>query len=197
MVVIGITGSMGTGKSTVAEMFASLGAKVIDADRICHKLLNSCGKIHKQITSILGKDILNGNGNISRRKLAEIVFVKKPFTLKALNSVIHPEAIKVILAGIQKARLEEFPAVVIDAPLLLESGFGGICDIVVVVTTRREIQKKRILMKKNFSDAQIKGRISSQYSLAAKKKKADYVIDNNGCLEATCQQVEKIWRQVK
>ena len=188
---------MGTGKSTAAGMFASLGAKVIDADRICHELLNSCDRIHKEITGIFGEEVLGVDGHISHSKLAEIVFVKKPLMLEALNSVIHPEAIKAIIAEIQKARQEKFPAVVIDAPLLFESGFGEICDMVIVVDARSEIQKKRILMKKKFSETQIKGRMSSQYSLAEKKKKADCIIDNNGSLETTRRQVEKIWRKVK
>ncbi len=197
MVVIGITGSMGTGKSTAAGMFAGLGAKVIDADRICHELLNSCDRIHKEITGIFGEEVLGVDGHISRSKLAEIVFVKKPLMLEALNSVIHPEAIKAIIAETQKARQEKFPAVVIDAPLLFESGFGEICDMVIVVDARSEIQKKRILMKKKFSETQIKGRMSSQYSLAEKKKKADCIIDNSGSLETTRRQVEKIWRKIK
>lgn len=196
-IVIGITGSIGTGKSTVAGMFSGLGAKVIDADKICHELLNSCDRIHKKITGIFGEEILDTDGHINRSKLAEIVFVKKPLMLGALNSAIHPDAIKVIIAEIQKAELEKFPAVVIDAPLLFESGFEEVCDMVIAVDTRSEICKKRILMKKKLSEAQIKGRMFSQYSAAIKKKKADCIIDNNGSLETTRRQAGKIWRKIK
>ena len=197
MIVIGITGAMGTGKSTVAGLFALFGARVIDADRIAHLAMEPHSSVWKKLINAFGREILVENDRIDRRELAQIVFAREPRRLKELNSIIHPEVLTAIHSKIAEARHEGIPAVVIDAPLLIEAGLEEVCDKVIVVTAGREVQKKRIRADDRFSYSEIKARTSFQLSPGDKKKKADYVIDNGSSLENTRRQVNEIWEGIK
>lgn len=188
---------MGTGKTTVAKMFASLGAKVIDADKIVHSAIKAQGDISKKLIAVFGKQILSRNGTIDRKELAEIVFRKEPHKLVELNCIMHPEVVNIILKRIDGATQNGIDAVVIDAPLLIEAGLGKVVDKLIVVTTKRETQEVRNLMQDKLSLEEIRARISRQLPLAEKEKKADYIIDNNGSLENTRKQVREIWGRIK
>jgi dephospho-CoA kinase len=117
--------------------------------------------------------------------------------LKELNSIIHHEVLAAIHSKIAEARREGIPAVVIDAPLLIEAGLEEVCDKVIVVTAGREVQKKRIHADDRFSYSEVRARTSFQLSPEDKKKKADYVIDNSSSLENTRRQVNEIWEGIK
>ena len=197
MVVIGITGAMGTGKSTVAGLFARFGARVIDADRIAHLKMEPHSSVWKKLINAFGREILVENDRIDRRELAQIVFAREPRRLKELNSIIHPEVLTTIHSKIAEARREGIPAVVIDAPLLIEAGLEEVCDKVIVVTAGKEMQKKRTRADDRFSYSEIKARTSFQLSPEDKKKKADYIIDNGSSLENTRRQVNEIWEGIK
>ena len=197
MVVIGITGGMGTGKTAVAKMFADLGAIIVDADKIAHSVMKPESDVCSKLLALFGKEIFKRNGTINRRKLAEVVFLKGPDKLKELNSIVHPEVVNIILERIEDAKKNGIEVVVIDAPLLIESGLETVVDKLIVVTTKRKIQEERGRIRGKLSLEEVRVRISSQLPLFEKEKKADYVIDNNGSLKNTLKQVRGIWGKIK
>jgi len=189
-IVLGITGGFGSGKTTVARIFKSFGAKLIDADKIAHRVLNRGGKAYKKIINTFGRDILKKNRQIERQKLAKIVFNNKNL-LKRLNGIIHPEVIRIIKNEIKVSRAK---VIVLDAPLLLEAGLERMVDKLIVVKITKGRQIKRIKNKTSLSKADILKRIASQIPLRAKMRLADFVIDNSGTVEKTKEQVGQIRR---
>jgi dephospho-CoA kinase len=195
MSVIGITGSFGTGKSTVAKIFASCGVKIIDADKIVHDIVACDSKVLRRIIKAFGKDILDSvSKKISRKKLANIVFQKKK-SLNKLCKIIHPETIKRIKKQLKVFKNKKY-FVAIDAPLLVEAGLLDIIDKLVVVKADRKNQFNRIKRKMNITEAQIQRRINAQMPLRKKIKLADYVIDNNKNISFTRVQVKDILRKL-
>ena len=197
MIVIGLTGSFGTGKSTVARMFKELGARVLDADTIAHDLIRPGRDSWRKIVHWFGRDILNRNQSINRDKLAKIVFRKRQ-DLRKLEQIIHPLVVREIARCVRKienSRKNEI--VVIDAPLLIEVGLAKKVDTLIVVKLNRTEQIARALKQKGISRAQILKRIRSQLPLSKKIAIADYVIDNNGRKNDTRRQVKKIWEEIK
>ena len=189
-VILGITGGFGSGKTTVARIFKSFGAKLIDADKIAHRVLKQGGKVYKKIIKTFGRDILKKNRQIERQRLAKVVFNNKNL-LKRLNGIIHPEVIRIIKNEIKVSRAR---VIVLDAPLLLEAGLGRIVDKLIVVKITKGRQIERIKNKTSLSKADILKRIASQIPLRAKVRLADFVIDNSGTVEKTKKQAEQIRR---
>lgn len=190
MIIIGVTGGMGTGKSTVARMFGRLGAEVLDADRIAHRVIAPGKPAYKKIVSLFGATVIKRNSReIDRKKLGLVVFAR-PGLLAKLNSIVHPEAIRSLRAGVKKSKAR---AVVIDAPLLIEAGLTKIVDAVVVVSAGNKAQLARLIKKTGLSQKAIAQRISRQLPLREKIRKADFVIDNNGVRSKTYQQVKAVW----
>ncbi len=192
--IIGVSGGFGTGKSTVAGIFKNLGAAVIDADKIAHDLMGSArpGKEWvKKITFVFGKKILK-SGCLDRPKLGKIVFSNSRL-LKKLNHIIHPQVIRIIQKEIKytPSRL-----IVIDAPLLIESGLDRTVDMLIVVRASQDKQIKRIQKRSFLSQADILRRIRCQIPLRDKLRLADFIIDNNGSLKKTKKKVREIWRRL-
>ncbi|MBI5143599.1 MAG: dephospho-CoA kinase [Candidatus Omnitrophica bacterium] len=192
MLVIGLTGSFGTGKTFVASIFKSLGAEVIDADRIAHKLIKKGTAAHKRIIRNFGKNLLDKNGDIDRRALSEIVFDDKD-KLNKLNEIIHPEVIKEIKERVKKSRHDKI--VIIDAPLLIEADLGRFVDKVIVVKSSTTKQIERSVKKFGLKKEEVLKRIKNQIPLERKIKMADFVIDNDRARSETKRQVIKIWRE--
>ena len=195
--IIGITGGFGTGKSTVARMFASCGVKIIDADRIVHELLNTNNKVSKKIIQTF-KDVASkkGSDKIDRKKLGKTVF-QDPSTLRKLCKIIHPEVIKKIKKRLmQLNKSSKTKMIAIDAPLLIEAGLLNLIDRLVVVKANRNNQIKRIKRKMRLKEVEIIKRIKAQLPLSKKLKFADYVIDNNKSLIFTRKQVGKIYNSL-
>lgn len=188
-IVVGITGSFGSGKSSVASMFKRMGAQVIDADKIAHKVILRGEPAYKKIVRIFGADILSKNKEIDRGKLAECVFGSRDL-LRRLNSIIHPQVIAVICRAIAKSRKI---AVCLDVPLLIEADLVKLVDKLIVVTVSREKQIARIKKKTHLAKSDILKRIRAQMPLSDKVRMADFVIDNNGTIRQTEKQVEKTW----
>ena len=189
-VVIGLTGSFGSGKSTVAGIFKKSGACVIDADSLAHECLRPGSAAYKKIISIFGKGVLCVNKTIDRRRLGEVVFDDHRRLLK-LNSIIHPEVIREIR---RRVRAAKSGLVVLDAPLLIEAGLQRQVDKVVVVTANQINQVKRLQRRCSLDRAGILKRINSQIKLKKKISIADFVIDNDGSLAQTKKQVDEIRR---
>jgi dephospho-CoA kinase len=196
-IVLGVTGSFGSGKSTVAGIFRSYGAKIIDADKIAHCCIVSGTKTYKRICKAFGKDILKKNRTIDRTKLARIIFAHKD-SLKKLNKIIHPEVIRIIRNKIKKSlpagRQGRAKIIVLDAPLLLEAGLRRMVDKLIVVKIKRAEQLKRTQRRFSFSREDILKRIKRQMPLPLKIRLADFVIDNSGTIGETKRQVEEIRR---
>jgi len=191
-VILGITGTFASGKSTVANMFKSYGAKLIDADKIAHRVIRPGSGIYKKIINAFSRSILKKNKTIDRKKIAKVVFKDKKL-LQKLNRIIHPEVIKIIKNQICASTKE---IVVLDAPLLIEAGLEGIVDKLIVVSIHKKKQIERALKKTSLSEADILKRIKAQIPLKDKIRLADFVIDNNSTIGKTRKQVVSIRRLV-
>lgn len=196
MLIIGITGSLGTGKTTVAKIFKKLGAVVLDADEIAHRLIEPDTAAWKKIKDYFGAGILKKNGAINRRVLAEEVFADKR-RLNKLCGIIHPLVYKEMLREVERIKKRNSGAVVaLDVPLLLESGGRSKVDKLIVVTASRDVQLKRAMGKFGLIRADALRRIRAQMPLGEKIKAADFIIDNNGKLSATKKQAADIWKKL-
>jgi len=190
--IIGLTGSFGTGKSTVANFFKGPQVEVIDADGIAHSVYKPGTGAFRAIVRAFGARLVNARGAIDRAALGKIVFRSLP-SLKRLQRIVIPEVVRLIRAraAASKARL-----VVIDAPLLIEAGLLPTVDLLVVVKTTRAVQIKRLRARTSLSKDDIVRRITVQIPLRQKISLADFVIDNNGSLRNTQKQVRKLRRQL-
>ena len=196
MITIGITGSFGTGKSTVASLFAKSGAKVLDADKLTHKIMGTGEVTYRKILRLFGEGILKKDGSIDRRILGGIVFSDRK-ALNKLIKLIHPQVIKLLKGEIRRIKKENPCAIVaIDAPLLIEAGLLKEVDKLIVVKASRKEQFKRCAVRNGMTKIDIARRIASQMPLKSKVQLADYVIDNNGSLSRTKSQVRRIWREI-
>lgn len=190
--VLGITGSFGTGKSTVCQLLAAEGAKVIDADLISNKLLQPAHPGYRKVVNFFGERILKTNRAIDRQALGKIVFEDQRL-LKSLNRIMHPLIIAEIKKQISRTK---FKLVAVDAPLLFETGLADLFDQIVVVKAGRQKQFTRLLERTTLSKADIVKRLNTQMPLSAKIRKADFVIDNSGTMERTKKQVEYLRRNL-
>jgi dephospho-CoA kinase len=189
-IILGLTGSFGSGKSSVAAILKSYGAKIIDADKISHGLIKPGGKIYKKIINTFGPGILGKDKRIDRAKLAKVVFNDKEL-LKSLNTIMHPEIIRIIK---EKLKITASRVIVLDAPLLIESGLTKLVDKTVVVKINKKQQLGRIQKKYSLSKKDIIKRIRLQLPLSMKIRLADFIIDNSNTIEETKKQVAQIRR---
>ena len=196
--IVGLTGGIACGKTTVAELLAQHGADVIDLDKIGHRLLKKGSTVFDQIVKAFGKEILDESGDISRAELGKIVFHDSGCRLR-LNQITHPAIIEQSWAEAQRlAALEEEKIVIIDSPLLIEAGMQDIVDIVVVVISDKKKQLDRLIQrsikqKKPLSVKEAQARIHSQMPLSEKVKYADFVVENNAGLDELETKVAKLW----
>lgn len=191
--IIGITGGISSGKSTVARMLASLGAEIIDADEMCHRLI-LVNDVKNKIIERFGDVIRDIYGKIDRSRLAEIVFQDKT-CLDDLCNILHPiviEQIRSKIAEIEKRGRRR--AMVIDAALLEESGLSLMCDFIIFVNTVRDQRVCRSKISRHWQDGELEKREHFQMSLEDKRKNADYVIDNNFTEENTFRQIKEFWQ---
>lgn len=192
--IIGITGGIGSGKSTVAKMLASLGGKVIYADAIAHSVL-SYQEVKDSILKRWGKGVFNECGEVDRNLLAKVAFSAEE-QIDELNRIIHPIVIDKIKGQIEEIeRGGNVRAIVIDAALLVESNLANICDIILFVDATKKIRQRRVKDDRNWESVELTRRERFQQSLILKKKTADYVIDNNLSKEDTISQVVAFWQK--
>ncbi len=190
--VIGLTGNIATGKSTVVEMLTDLGAEAIDGDRIVHELMGPGSPLADDIRARFGDETVNPDGSINRPALGAIVF-SAPAKLRELEALTWPP----VLARKRAAIHQPGPDVlVLDAIKLFESGMADDCDEVWVVTAPRERQIERIMARNKVDRAEAERRIDAQPPQEEKVARADVVIDNGGSLEDTRRQVLAAWRRL-
>ncbi len=193
-VVIGLTGNIATGKSTVAQYLATLGAYAIDADRVTHVVMEAGNPAFEDIVREFGPDVLDAQGAIDRRKLGAIVFGDAE-RLGRLEQIVHPA----VYAWVYN-RIQASPAkiVVLEAIKLLEAGtMAGLCDEIWVVTAGAEAQVQRALDTRGMPEAETRRRMEMQSPQAAKINQADRVIENNGSPADLYAQLDGVWRDVQ
>jgi dephospho-CoA kinase len=193
--IIGILGGIGSGKSTVANQFVKSGCAVIDADKIAHEILDN-SDIVNSISKVFGADVLSADGTIDRAKLAEKAF-ENAEQMEKLNSIVHPpvlERCEQLLAQFMKDA--SVPAVVLDVPLLLETGWDRRCDVLIFVESPWAVRLKRIADKTRHSEEQIKKRENFQISLDKKRHLAQYTVKNNSDLADLAEQVARVYTAV-
>jgi len=195
--LIGLTGGIACGKSTVLAMLANLGARTIDADRVTHALQAPGKPVYEQIVAAFPEAVPEPGAPLDRRRLAALVF-SDPQRLRQLEQIVHP-AVRVeirnfIEAAGRAAGSAERPVVVIDVVKLIESGWAQVCDEVWVVTAPEEQQVERLMATRGMNEAEARQRIAAQTPQAARLAHATVVLDNSGSLEATRAQVEAAWR---
>ena len=187
--LIGLTGNIGTGKSTVAQMLAALGAETIDADEAAHEVMRAGAPAHAAIIAAFGPDVLAHDGEIDRSRLGARVFVD-PAALARLEAIVHPATLKEVAGRIGAAAAD---VVVIEAIKLIEAGMADGYDSVWVTTCRPEQQIQRIMGERGLSRAEAEQRVRAQPPQEEKIARADVVIDTSGSLSRTWSQVQAAW----
>ncbi|MGB9813742.1 MAG: dephospho-CoA kinase [Thermovenabulum sp.] len=196
MKVIGLTGGIASGKSTVSNILREKGAYIIDADEISKALVEPGKPAYKEIVEFFGKEILNEDGTIKRKKLGKIVFADTE-KLSVLNSITHPKIIEEIEKKLKECRERDEKVVVIDAALLIELGLYKLADEVWLVVVDEKTQLERLLKRDRFLEPkEAKDRIRAQMPQEEKKKYATRIIDNTGDFSHLKEQVEKYWREL-
>ena len=191
--IVGLTGGIASGKSTVSKMFKELGAEIIDAD-IEAKEISQREDVVSEMKNIFGNKILDENGKIDRNKIKEIVFSDKE-KLKMLNNLIHPKVMEEFKKIKEKADKNDI--IIFDIPLLFETGMDKMCDKIMLVFVDINTQIKRMIERDNITEELAVKIINSQMSLDEKLKKSEIHIENNGTLENLREKAEKIYRELK
>lgn len=196
MKIIGLTGGIASGKSTVAKNLEKLGAILIDADKVAHQIIEPQKPAYEEIVNTFGKEVVNDDLTINREKLGQIVF-NSPEKLKKLNNITHPRVMESFKNQLQSIRTSNPDAiVVIEVPLLYETNVQRICDEVWVVWVDRETQIERLKTRNGFTEEEAIKRIESQMSLDEKAKIADKVIDNRHSIEETLRISTKYYNEI-
>jgi len=193
MRIFGLTGNIGSGKSTVAAMLREAGIPVLDADRISKEVTAPGGRAYDAVVQAFGRGILRDDGSIDRKRLGEIVF-SDPASRERLERITHPailDAMKEAIAGIER---EGHRAAVVEATLIHESGRKGLFEAVISVTCDRETSISRLAARDGMSRGQAEARLRAQMEADRKAGASDYVIDNSAGTEETFRQVNRIAR---
>ncbi|MCZ2492758.1 dephospho-CoA kinase [Dellaglioa carnosa] len=186
--ILGLTGGIATGKSTVSHIFKNSNVPVIDADIIARQVVEPESETLKMIINEFGEKYLMENGTLNRKKLGKLVF-NDGVALEKLNGVIHPAIRKEILAQIQSYRKLGSPLIVLDMPLLFEESYQTICDAVMVVFVPEITQLKSLINRDGLTSGEAQLRIKAQWPIQKKKDLADFVIDNSTTVAVTRGQV--------
>lgn len=191
MKIIGLTGGIASGKSTVSAYLKSKGIPVIDADVEAKKVLDIGSKAYFDLINAFSDSILNEDKTVNRKKLAAIVFKDKKLVAR-LNEITHPRVVERTKAILAELAAKNIPVAVIDAPLLIEAGLNSIADEVWVVYTSPELQIERAMQRDNSTREQVTNKMDNQLSFEEKLKYADHVITNDGTLKQLYVQVDGI-----
>lgn len=193
--ILGLTGGIASGKSTVSAYLAQNGALIIDADLIARQVVAKKSSGLKQIVAKFGEEILTASGELDRKKLGKLVFSNKEL-LKALTDITGPLIRAEILREIEAAKKAQVKLVVLDIPLLFEAGYQTLCDKVMVVTIPSKLQLERVMKRDNLSAAEARKRIANQLPASKRNELADVLIDNSKSVAETYQQVLK-WLKIE
>lgn len=197
MILVGLTGSVATGKSTVATMFKECGAIVIDADELAHEVVKPGKPAWREIVKTFGKTVLNPDRTLNRRELGAVVFGNRT-KLRRLEHIIHPRVAREQTRLARHAARKDPQAVVIyDVPLLFEAGVNTRVDKIIVVTADRETQIARLKQRNGLSRAEAIRRIRSQMPLVKKIRRADHVLSGTRPRPSLRRHVDKLLKELR
>tara|TARA_B100001146_G_scaffold221982_1_gene233481 strand:- start:431 stop:1027 length:597 start_codon:yes stop_codon:yes gene_type:complete len=192
MLVIGLTGSIGTGKSEAARQLEILGASIISADQVGHEAYTPNTEAWEQVVAAFGDDILQDDKDIDRRKLGAIVF-SDPSQLEKLNAIMHPRMARMVSDKIEVLRGQGVKVVVVEAALLFEAGWDTLVEEVWVTDTSEDIVVGRLKERNGLSEEEAKKRINSQMDRAERIERSDFVIDNSSDMAGLGIAIKELW----
>lgn len=198
MKILGLCGGSGSGKGTVANIFSYRGIPAIDTDVVYHSLISGFSVCVRELADNFGEEILTADGAVDRRRLAKIVFSDESGSnQRKLNAITHKHVIDKVKKMLPEFESEGVPAVLIDAPMLFESGLDKICNRVIAVVADKNVRIARIIIRDGITYEDAEKRLASQISDAELISKCDYVIENNGDINDLEPQVDEIIKKIK
>ena len=193
MLLVGLTGGIGSGKSTVAALLVERGAVLVDADAVVHELQAPGQPVLEAMVERFGDAILNDDGTLDRAAVAQQVFGDEA-ALADLNAIVHP-AVRTELANLVLAQADTDNVVVMDVPLLTESGMDGLAGVV-VVDVDHEVAIARLVKHRGFDEVDARNRVAAQASREDRRKLADWVIDNSGDQASLVVAIDELWADI-
>ncbi len=193
---IGLTGGIGSGKSTAARRFAALGARVYHADELSRRALDPGAACYDRVVSAFGKEILNPDGTIDRKTLAKLVFADEN-KLAMLNGIIHPYVIGELFSMAGRDLDASGGVAVFEVPLLFESGMDERMDANVVVSSEQETRVRRVMERDGLTREHVLSRMRAQMPEEEKRLRADYILENDGSEENLLRQVDALYELLK
>ena len=194
-ITVGLTGGIATGKSTVAQLWQERGAAIINADQIAREVVRPGEPALAQIAKVFGQEVLGRDGELERKALARLVF-GDPAQLKLLNAITHPPILQLIRERIAEQKAAGVPVIIVEAPLLIETGLHRLVDKVVLVTASVETQITRLKERDGLTRDEALARIRSQLSVEEKLRWADYIIDTDLPYPEVVRQVQDLWEEI-
>jgi dephospho-CoA kinase len=195
VLLVGLTGGIGAGKSTVARLLEERGAVVFDADALAREAVEPGTPGHDAVVARFGANVLGPGGELDREALASIVF-SDPAARRDLEAIVHPE-VRRLFAEACEAHRDTDRVVVMSAPLLVETGMHTAFDVLVVVSAPVETQMERLLRDRGMSEEQVRARIAAQAPLEDKAAVADVIVDNDGPLDDLEGEVDRLWAELR
>lgn len=195
MLLVGLTGGIGSGKSTVARMLGERGAVIFDADALARRVVEPGTPGLEAVAGRFGDGVLSADGSLDRAKLAALVF-EDAAARRDLEAIVHPEVAQLLQRELEPHRGTD-AIVVYGSPLLVEAGLNRGCDVVVVVSTPVNLQLERTVASRGFSEEQIRARMSAQATPEQRAAVADVILDNEGTLGELERQVDRLWTHLR
>ena len=195
MLIIGLTGGIGTGKSEVSHILRDLGAVVIESDKVAHQSYEPGTKAHGLIVNHFGEDVLDGSGFIDRKTLGEIVF-SDPARRLDLEKIVWPATRELTLALLKKETERGTEVVVVEVPKLFESGWDKVADIVWTVEAPPSVVSQRVERRSGMSKSDTRSRVAAQLTRQDRVDRADIAIENDATLEDLRNQISKLWESI-
>ena len=192
MLVIGLTGSIGTGKSEAARQLEALGASIISADQVGHEAYTPNTEAWEHVVSVFGDEILQDDGEIDRRKLGAIVF-SDPGQLERLNQIMHPRMAQMVADKVEVLRGQGVEVVVVEAALLFEAGWDSLVEEVWTTDSPEQAVIERLKVRNGMSEEEARKRMSSQMGRTERLDRSDYVIENSGDMVALGVTIKELW----
>lgn len=192
MIVIGLTGGIGTGKSEAARILRELGGVIINADQVGHQAYTPHSEIWQEVVKAFGEDILQPNGQIDRKKLGGIVF-SDPEEIARLNRIMHPRMAKAVAERIKELEEQGVTVVVVEAAILFEAEWDSLVDEVWSTDSLEEVVVERLHARNGLSEEEVRKRIGAQMSAKERRRRSDVVIDNSGDVDDLESTIQSLW----
>ena len=196
MKVIGLTGGIGSGKSTVSQLLHELGAVVLDADKVGHEVYKPNTETWLDVVAAFGKQVLTSDGEIDRKKLGQIVF-SDPELLTQLNQIVHPRMYEMMRSQIEEFRNQGVKVVVLEAAILLEAGWTPLVDEVWVTVAPEHEVVKRTMERTGLPEEQVLARIRSQLSSEERTEHANVIVNNDGSIDELKRKIKELWDKLQ